>query len=216
MSRVISFLLYSLLLLALIYVIFADVKTQTTNSEKLPHHEFINGKLNVSAPIPKNLTFNRGDWSFILTGSQKHISEGKVLGTKAYNEPFRSLFQPVDICIGWGRFQDDTHNIAASVTMEGRSCILTYNLRRGETEPNEEWTNVHIMPVNKNIEAAIREVRVGDTVKLSGLLTNIKVIHKGKQVDWYSTNRVKGDKGSTACEEMLVNHVVIHRKSKNT
>ena len=72
--------------------------------------------------------------------------------------------------------------------------------------------NHHLIPSSEEVEAAVKDVRVGDVVSLSGKLVDLEVRDEGGRVRFQNrTSLTRHDAGSGACEQIWVEAVVVDR-----
>ncbi len=135
-----------------------------------------------------------------LTKLAGYRIRARVLSIRSYGDAHADLC-PVDLALGWGRMSDSATLARLSISQQNR--FYFYEWRNDPPIPPEEIVthsaNVHIIPADREVAAAIGEFKTGSLVDLSGLLVEAK---QGK-FTWRSS-LTRADSGPGACELMVV------------
>jgi len=144
-----------------------------------------------------------GRWT--LTPRAHYDITARVLATERYRFDVLAALVPHDLALGWGPMSDnqvvDTMDISQSGrfywwrphanTPVAREIIITHS------------ANTHVIPADKRIASELSHVRVGEVVRLTGVLVD------GARDDgaWIHTSLSRNDTGAGACEVLLVESV---------
>lgn len=132
--------------------------------------------------------------------------DGLVLSSHFY-EPRSDLeadLAPIDLALGWGPMSDPTLISKIQVTQSNRFYhwhVTEYPIPREEIETHS--ANMHMIPANEEVEAQLKDIRNGQSVRISGYLVNVRG-EGGYQ--WHSSLTRK-DTGFGACEVIWVQSV---------
>lgn len=161
------------------------------------------GEIAVDDPLQSNLeealAVTRGDFQVI--GQAKFSAEVRVLSRERYRLGALADVSPLDIAVGWGPMSDSAVLADLKIWQSGRFYFWRY-----EDEPpipTEEIVshsaNWHLVPANSGIWRKLSGVRVGDVVKLDGMLVNLE-----NPSVTMTTSLTRQDSGAGACEIIYV------------
>ena len=128
--------------------------------------------------------------------------DAKVLSRRDYRSDREAELSPTDLTLGWGRMRDDAVVRRLHISQSGRWFHYRYS---GEPPiPTNEITrsaaNMHMIPGNDAIAAALAEVRQGERVRIDGWLVEAQASDGWR---WRSST-ARDDSGSGACEVVYV------------
>jgi hypothetical protein len=146
---------------------------------------------------PQILT--RGEFQVI--GQARFSAEVRVLGRERYRLGALADVSPLDIAVGWGPMSDSAVLADLDIRQSGRFYFWQYQDEPPiPTEAIESHSaNWHLVPANSTIWRKLRGLRVGDVVKLEGMLVNLE----NSDVTM-STSLRRDDTGAGACEIVYV------------
>ncbi len=132
--------------------------------------------------------------------------KAKVLSRKDYSYGPEADVSPMDLALGWGNMSDESILASIDISQSGRWyrwSTRTLPIPRREIERSS--ANMHLIPADDGVEAAMDEVRRGDLVEIWGYLV---------RVDWPSGRRwvsslTRNDTGARACELIWVEYLAI-------
>jgi hypothetical protein len=161
------------------------------------------GAIAVDDPLQSDLEapqiLTRGEFQVI--GQARFSAEVRVLGRERYRLGALADVSPLDIAVGWGPMSDSAVLADLDISQSGRFYFWRY-----EDEPpipteaiESHSANWHLVPANSTIWRKLRGLRVGDVVKLEGMLVNLE----NSDVTM-STSLRRDDTGAGACEIVYV------------
>ncbi len=125
----------------------------------------------------------------------------RVLSKKNYNMGRESDLAPVDLALGWGRMSDSAVLDKISISQGNR--WYRWNAREmpiPRREIEKSSANMHMIPANERVEAALKEVNEGHVVTISGKLVAIR-----SSDGWrWKSSTTRNDTGGGACEIIFV------------
>lgn len=141
-----------------------------------------------------------GDYT--LTELASFRVRAKVLGRKDYRFGRGAELSPLDLALGWGRMSDEAVLEHIDIAQSGRFYrwrVETFPIPAREIEVSS--ANMHLIPANDAVRAALADIRRGEIVELSGSLVN--AVSEADGWRW-SSSLTREDTGAGACELVLV------------
>src|SRR5690606_33186887 len=111
-------------------------------------------------------------------------------------------YAPIDLALGWGRMAEDAVLDQLEIRQGGR--WYRYRWRERPPIPPEEIVrssaNMHLIPADEAVAAALRRVEAGQRVRLDGWLVEV-----ASQDGWrWRSSLTREDSGAGACELVYV------------
>ncbi len=169
------------------------------------------GELAADDPLQSALeapqTLTRGDFQVI--GQARFSAEVRVLGRERYRLGELAEVSPLDIAVGWGPMSDSTVLADLDIWQSGRFYFWHYDDEPPVPTPviESHSANWHLVPANDTVWRKLRGLRVGDVVKLDGMLVNLE----NPDVGTMTTSLRRDDTGAGACEIIYVERASIQR-----
>jgi len=165
------------------------------------------GVLVTEAPLQSDpvsrATTRIGD--FELTPLADFSLDARVLSRTDYRLGTESELSPTDLALGWGRMSDSA--VIAQLDISQSARFYSYHWSREPPIPAREImvssANMHLIPADPSVAAAIARVRVGELIALRGHLVEV---HRQDGWHWRSSLR-RDDSGAGACELVLVDSI---------
>ncbi|MCC7175025.1 MAG: hypothetical protein IT159_07495 [Bryobacterales bacterium] len=164
-------------------------------------------QLNLSGGVP----WRQG--KFLYTPRAEFSMRARVLSTKRYWFDGASAVSPVDFAVGWGPMSDQAVIDQIGCAQTQRSCRYwpkgrQFPLSAGEIASHS--ANMHMIPADKEIGKALRDVRRGDLISLGGYLVSVS----GENGWKWDTSLSRTDSGNGACEIVWVKRLENHRRRR--
>jgi hypothetical protein len=143
---------------------------------------------------------------FTLASSNPFRITARVLSKKRYRFKETSDLMPVDVALGWGPMSDSAVLDKLHIWQSGRWYFWQSKgaLPVDAGAISSSSANMHLIPADDAVEAAIDRMREGDLVTLTGEL--VDVAGKGMTM---ATSTTRTDAGAGACEIILVRSATI-------
>ncbi|MGH8237813.1 MAG: hypothetical protein ACREXP_12425, partial [Steroidobacteraceae bacterium] len=136
-------------------------------------------------------------------------AEVRVLGRERYRLGALADVSPLDIAVGWGPMSDSAVLADIDIWQSGRFYFWHYDdeppIPTQEIESHS--ANWHLVPANDVIWRKLSRLRVGDVVKLDGMLVNLD----NPELGTMATSLRRDDTGAGACEIIYVEKASIRR-----
>ena len=139
---------------------------------------------------------------FEVTPVARFDIEARVLGREIYRSDTVAELSPVDLALGWGPMSDS--RILKDIRTSQGNRFFYWSTDRFPIPRNvieSSSTNTHLIPATPDIEARLKEVRVGEVVHVGGLLVNAYRSSDGRS---WKTSLRRDDSGDGACEIIYV------------
>jgi hypothetical protein len=162
------------------------------------------GEIAAADPLQSELeapqTLTQGD--FQLLPQAQFSAEVRVLSRERFRLGPLADVSPLDIAVGWGPMSDSTVLADLDISQANRFYFWHYDdeppIPRQDIESHS--ANWHLIPANDVVWRQLRRLRVGDVVKLDGMLVNLESPEGGT----FKTSLRREDTGAGACEILYV------------
>jgi hypothetical protein len=169
------------------------------------------GEIAADDPLQSDLeapqTVTRGD--FHVVAQAQFSAEVRVLGRERYRLGALADVSPLDIAVGWGPMSDSAVLADIDIWQSGRFYFWHYDdeppIPTQEIESHS--ANWHLVPANDVVWRKLNRLRVGDVVKLDGMLVNLD----NPELGTMATSLRRDDTGAGACEIIYVEKASIRR-----
>jgi hypothetical protein len=167
------------------------------------------GEVASADPLQSDLeapqTLTRGEFQVIPQA--RFSAEVRVLSRERYRLGALADVAPLDIAVGWGPMSDSDVLANIDITQSGRFYFWHYDdeppIPRADIESHS--ANWHLVPANSAVWSRLSGLRVGDVVKLDGMLVNLQ----NPDVGTMTTSLRRDDTGAGACEIIYVEHASV-------
>jgi len=156
--------------------------------------------------------FEYRDQTFDVTPVATYELQGLIVShnnptgmTDSYHD--KNSVDTRDLCVIWGENvgNDDFHDV--SFSSGAWTCYFRYP---GHTRFNHsQLSNNHLITDNQDIREAISDLRVGDQIKIKGLLVNYR---DARYNNWRNSSTTRNDGGNGACEVVFVNDLQLLKR----
>jgi hypothetical protein len=145
------------------------------------------------APIEHN--------SYRITPLQSFSMEGRVLAAERYRFDREADLSPVDLALGWGAMSNSAVLSEIEIS-QGRRFYFwrAQDLPISRREIETHSANMHMIPATRSLARALKSLRPGQIVKVSGYLVEV---HGADSWTWRSS-LTRDDTGAGACELVWV------------
>ena len=152
------------------------------------------------------LTWKMGKYQ--LTALASYQIRARVLHTEPYWLDHGSDLSPVDLAVGWGQMSDQS--IIDQLEFWQGQRWYRYWPRKSKPplsadEMNAHSANMHMIPANDEMKRALRSVKAGNLVEMSGYLVQAN----GADGSSWRSSLSRTDTGAGACELFRVEKLTI-------
>jgi hypothetical protein len=142
-----------------------------------------------------------------LTPRAEFEIRARVLSRKDYSWGTEADLSPVDLALGWGVMSDQAVLDRIEISQGSRWYYTRYELPApiSDMEIIQNSGNMHMIPAQNRIRKKLKDVRVGDIVRLRGRLVDID--HPS---GWHwRTSLSRDDTGGGSCEIVYLEEIEI-------
>lgn len=139
-----------------------------------------------------------------ITPLQRFSLDARVLGAERYWFDRGADLAPIDLALGWGPMSDSAVIGQIDISQGGRFYfwhVDRFPIPRQDIEVNS--ANMHMIPVDANVEGALKSLRVGQLVHISGYLVEAT----GTDGWRWRSSLMRSDTGNGACELVWVDEL---------
>lgn len=183
---------YGLLALCFVYLLWTQWLKPLPNLADMPN----------SQPAANGVQVIDG---YQIHDLETYAGEFRILGRQAYSSGREAEFSPVDFAVGWGDMAKPEVYSQIDIQQSNRWYywqVDEFPIPKREIETHS--ANMHIIPANASVAAALKDIKPGDLVYLQGALVEIRA-----QDGWrWRSSLSREDTGSGACEVMRVDQVI--------
>ena len=116
-----------------------------------------------------------------------------------------------DVCVVWGEAISNGSYQKMKYASGEFTCSFSWT--GGLTPPfnPEKISNNHLIPADAAVAKRIRTIRIGDQIRMKGLLVDYTVTSQGREVFTRRTSLTRSDTGNGACEILYVTEISVVR-----
>jgi len=147
---------------------------------------------------------------YMLTPMANFEIHAKVLSKEDYSYGREADLSPTDLALGWGRMSDESVLGHLSVSQSSRWYRWeTSELPIPRREIEVSSANMHMIPRDEEVASALKEVHIGEIVRLRGKLVSVNASDGWHWVSSLS----RTDTGGGACELVYLEEIKIEEVS---
>jgi hypothetical protein len=144
---------------------------------------------------------------FTITPQARIDMRARVLARKDYRLGTEAELSPTDLVFGWRAMSDP--RIYQQLTISQSNRFYFWRFRDSPPIAPEQIirssANMHLVPANDAVKAALKKVRPGQLIQLSGQLINAS-----KPSGWqWASSLTREDSGAGACEVIWVEQLAL-------
>jgi hypothetical protein len=141
-----------------------------------------------------------------MTALAEFEVEARVLSARRYRSDANAELSPIDLALGWGPMSASENLAAIDISQSGRFYRWsTHDPPIPMELISRHSANMHIIPADASVEAALAGVRTGHLVRLHGELVKAE---RGDGWRWKSS-LTRRDAGGGACEVVFVRRIEV-------
>lgn len=144
---------------------------------------------------------------YTIIPQQTFAIQARVLSATHYSFDREADLAPVDLALGWGPMSDEAILKDIKITQSNRFYhwhVDEFFIPRSQIEKNS--ANMHMIPADKEVEKALKAVKEGQVVNITGFLVNAS-----RSDGWYwKSSLSRDDTGAGACELVYVTTISVN------
>lgn len=187
----------------LFVVVVAYGAYATYNSRSVEHDP---GVLVTDAPIQSNIGSATpfAHKGYQVTPLADFSLDARILGSEHYSLGRESDLSPVDLALGWGPMSDSAVISQLSISQSGRFYHWSASrLPIPRQAITSHSANMHMVPADTRVEKTLKDLRVGEVVRIEGYLIRADAPDGWRWISSLS----RDDSGNGACELVWVREI---------
>lgn len=133
--------------------------------------------------------------------------EARVLSVQGYYFDAIASLVPVDFALGWGAMSSNEVLRSLQIRQTNRWWMWeTQGSSLTTEEIGSQAANMHMIPANPRVRKALKAIRVGQIIKIDGLLVRATNKANGMQI---ASSLSRTDTGAGACEVIYVKSLTV-------
>lgn len=162
---------------------------------------------------PEVVRVSKDGYDIAITQKAAYTVRGIVVSRENYHAGWNSIISPADVALCWGKIAENgTHR-----RLKWSQGNRWYFWRAGEDFGyNNDFvaqhsSNNHLIPATPNLAKAVKSLKEGDAVELTGHLADVTAVRKSENYRWNSSESTT-DRGDGSCEIIYLTQVKAHGK----
>ena len=162
---------------------------------------------------PGIVKVSKDGFDIAITQKAAYTVRGIVVGRENYHSGWNSLISPADVALCWGKLAENGTYKRLKWSQGNR----WYFWRAGEEFGyNNDFvavhsSNNHLIPATPNLTKAVKSLKEGDTVEMTGHLVDVTAVKKSENYFWNSSTST-ADRGDGSCEVIYITRLKMHGK----
>jgi hypothetical protein len=162
---------------------------------------------------PGIVKVSKDGFDIAITQKAAYTVRGIVVGRENYHSGWNSLISPADVALCWGKLAENGTYKRLKWSQGNR----WYFWRAGEEFGyNNDFvavhsSNNHLIPATPNLTKAVKSLKEGDTVEMTGHLVDVTAVKKSENYFWNSSTST-ADRGDGSCEVIYLTRLKMHGK----
>jgi hypothetical protein len=205
-------LAFALCVIGAIYLSLRDIA--------LPDPSFVDAAIKEGEPLQevtdqRQFTAIIKGYTYTITPRATYHIAGLVVSQHRGDALFNMYHQAdpgnvEDVCVVWGEAIANGSYRKVTYTSGEFTCYFSWSGRLDPPFNPEKMSNNHLIPADDLVAHRIRGLRIGDQIRMIGLLVDYNVSSNGRNVFTRQTSLTRKDTGNGACEILYVTdlHVV--------
>ncbi len=186
------------------------------------HPDVIREPIQTKTENQNIIQFSKNDYRYDLTPLYEYELNGLIVHKMDYRlfsiYKIDSVF-PMDLCIMWGNNVKNKVYKSKSLKFSQDQRFAFWRWSGDINFNNHEVANVHLIIKDQDLESKIKNLNVGDQVKIKGQLVEVNAENIGKPGKYdppkykMKSSTVRTDSGAGACEILNVENLDILEKA---
>ncbi len=162
---------------------------------------------------PRAVRLSKDGFDIAITQKAAYAVRGIVVSRENYHSGWNSLVSPADVALCWGKLAENGTYRRLKWSQGNR----WYFWRAGEEFGyNSDFvaqhsSNNHLIPATPNLAKAVKSLKEGDAVEMTGHLVDVTAVRKSETYSWNSSVSTT-DRGDGSCEIIYLTQVKVHGK----
>jgi len=155
----------------------------------------------------------RDGYDIAITQKADYRVRGIVMSRENYYSGWNSLISPSDVALCWGRLAENGTYKRLKWSQGNRWYFWHADNDFGYNNDfvAQHSSNNHIIPATPNLEKAVKGLKEGNIVEMTGHLVDVAAARKSENY-WWNSSVSATDRGDGSCEIIYLTRLKVHGK----
>ncbi len=155
----------------------------------------------------------RDGYDIAITPKAAYLVRGIVVSRENYYSGWNSLISPADVALCWGRLAENGTYKRLKWSQGNRWFFWRAGNDFGYNDDfvAQHSSNNHIIPATLNLAKAVKGLKEGNVVEMTGHLVDVAAVKKSENFRWNSSTSTT-DRGDGSCEIIYLTRLKVHGK----
>lgn len=162
---------------------------------------------------PQVVRVTKDGYDIAITKKAAYTVRGVVVGRENYHSGWNSLISPADVALCWGKLAENGTYKRLKWSQGNRWYFWHAGNDLGYNNDfvAQHSSNNHMIPSTPNLAKAIKSLKEGDAVELTGHLVDVAAAKKSQKY-WWNSSISTTDRGDGSCEVIYLTRLKVHGK----
>ena len=167
----------------------------------------------VETQEPGIVRVTKDGYDITITQKAAYRVRGVVVGRENYHSGWNALISPADVALCWGKLAENGTYKRLKWSQGNRWYFWHAGDDFGYNNDfvAQHSSNNHLIPATPNLAKAVKSLKEGDTVEMTGQLVDVAATKKSQNYRWNSSISTT-DRGDGSCEIIYLTHLKVHGK----
>lgn len=162
---------------------------------------------------PTVFRMDRGGYDIAITKKAAYTVRGIVTGRENYYSGWNSLISPADVALCWGKLAENGTYKRLKWSQGNRWYYWSAGNDIGYNNDfiAQHSSNNHIIPATPNLAKAVKGLKEGNVVEMTGHLVDVAAVKKSENY-WWNSSTSTTDRSEGSCEIIYLTRLKVHGK----
>ncbi len=160
---------------------------------------------------PGVVRVTKDGYDITITQKAAYTVRGIVVGRENYQSGWNSLISPADVALCWGKLAENGTYKRLKWSQGNRWYFWKAGNDFGYNNDfvAQHSSNNHLIPATPNLTKAVKSLKEGDTVEMTGHLVDVAAAKKSQNF-WWKSSTSTTDRGDGSCEVIYLTRLKVH------
>jgi len=162
---------------------------------------------------PEIVRVTKNGYDIAITQKAAYTVRGIVVGGENYHSGWNSLISPADVALCWGKIAENGTYKRLKWSQGNRWYFWHAGDDFGYNNDfvAQQSSNNHLIPATPNLAKAVKSLKEGDAVEMTGHLVDVAATRKSQNY-WWNSSVSTMDRGDGSCEVIYLTRLKVHGK----
>src|SRR5512135_2799224 len=199
------------ILLSLIVILFLSCGPSPSGRDGSPIDVLEPPSMETQEPGIVRVT--KDGYDITITQKAAYTVRGIVVGRENYRSGWNALISPADVALCWGKLAENGTYKRLKWSQGNRWYFWNAGNDFGYNNDfvAQHSSNNHLIPATPNLTKAVKSLKEGDTVEMTGHLVDVAAAKKSQNF-WWKSSTSTTDRGDGSCEVIYLTRLKVHGK----